>query len=94
MDTYDWLNINKWSLSIRKTNVLLFNIINKNRNINLNLNINNIKVKQVSEIEIKEKINDLIIMQSSYILFLGIFIDTNLNWKNRFIILKSNLIDV
>ena len=41
---YDWLNVNKCSLNISKTNVLLFNIRNKNRNINLDLNINNIKV--------------------------------------------------
>ena len=48
---YDWLNVNKLSLNISKTNVLLFNIRNKNRNINMDLNINNIKVKQVSEIQ-------------------------------------------
>ena len=48
---YDWLNVNKLSLNISKTNVLLFNIRNKNRNINMDLNINNIKVKQVSEIK-------------------------------------------
>ena len=48
---YNWLNVNKLSLNISKTNVLLFNIRNKNRNINLDMNINNIKVKQVSEIK-------------------------------------------
>ena len=48
---YDWLNVNKLSLNISKTNVLLFNIRNKNININMDLNINNIKVKQVSEIK-------------------------------------------
>ena len=48
---YDWLNVNKLSLNISKTNVLLFNIRNKNRNINMDFNINNIKVKQVSEIK-------------------------------------------
>ena len=48
---YDWLNVNKLSLNISKTNVLLFNIRNKNRNINMDLNINNINVKQVSEIK-------------------------------------------
>ena len=46
------MNVNKLSLNISKTNVLLFNIRNKNRNINLDLNINNIKVKQVSEIKL------------------------------------------
>ena len=46
------MNVNKLSLNISKTNLLLFNIINKNRNINLDLNINNIKVKQVSKIKL------------------------------------------
>ena len=45
------MNVNKVSLNISKTNVLLFNKRNRNRNINLDLNINNIKVKQVSEIK-------------------------------------------
>ena len=43
------MNVNKLSLNISKTNVLLLNIRHKNRNINLDLNINNIK--QVSEIK-------------------------------------------
>ena len=49
---FKWLNINKLSININKTNVLLFNIRNKNENINLNLYINNIKLKQVTDIKI------------------------------------------
>ena len=49
---FKWLNINKLSIHIYKTNVLLFNIRNKNENINLNLYINNIKLKQVTGIKI------------------------------------------
>ena len=48
---FKWLNINKLSIHINKTNVLLFNIRNKNENINLNLYINNIKLKQVTDIQ-------------------------------------------
>ena len=48
---FKWLNINKLSININKTNVLLFNIRNKNENINLNLYINNIKLKQVTDIQ-------------------------------------------
>ena len=48
---FKWLNINKLSININKTNVLLFNIRNKNENINLNLYINNIKLKQVTYIK-------------------------------------------
>ena len=48
---FNWLNINKLSININKTNVLLFNIKNKNENINLNLYINNIKLKQVTDIK-------------------------------------------
>ena len=49
-ELFKWLNINKLSIHINKTNVLLFNIRNKNKNINLNLYINNIKLKQVTNI--------------------------------------------
>ena len=48
---FKWLNINKLSININKTNVLLFNIRNTNENINLNLYINNIKLKQVTDIQ-------------------------------------------
>ena len=39
------MNVNKLSLNISKTNILLFDMRNKN------INIDNIKVKQVSEIK-------------------------------------------
>ena len=48
---FKWLNINKLSININKTNVLLFNIRNINENINLNLYINNIKLKQVTDLK-------------------------------------------
>ena len=48
---FKWLNINILSIHINKTNVLLFNIRNKNENIKLNLYINNIKLKQVTDIK-------------------------------------------
>ena len=57
---FKWLNINKLSITINTTNVLLFNIRNKNENINLNLYINNIKLKQVTrknQINWKNQIN-------------------------------------
>ena len=46
---FDWLSINKLSLNVSKSNLLLFNIRNKNNNVKLNININdiNIKIKQV-----------------------------------------------
>ena len=44
---FDWLNINKLSLNVSKSSLLLFNIRNKNNNIKLNVNINDIKIKQI-----------------------------------------------
>ena len=58
MTIYILLPIYNRSLSISKTNVLLFNIRNKNRNINLYLNIIKIKVKYVSEIKLSGVIID------------------------------------
>ena len=46
---FKWLNINKLSINIKKTNVF-FNIRNKYENINLNLYITNIQLKQVTNI--------------------------------------------
>ena len=45
---FDWLNINKLSLNVSKSSLLLFNIRNKNNNVKLNVNINDIKIKQVT----------------------------------------------
>ena len=44
----EWLNLNKLSLNMEKTNSLLFNIRNKNNNFKLNLMINNISITQTS----------------------------------------------
>ena len=42
---FDWLSINKLSLNVSKSSLLLFNIRNKNKNVKLNVNINDIKTK-------------------------------------------------
>ena len=48
---FDWLNINKLSLNVSKSSLLLFNIRNKNNNVKLNVNINDIKIKQVTNLK-------------------------------------------
>ena len=48
---FDWLNINKLSLNVSKSSLLLFNIRNKNNNVKLNVNINDIKIKQVKNLK-------------------------------------------
>ena len=46
-----WLNINKLTLNINKSNIKLLNMKNKNKNITLNIKINNNIVKQVDDIK-------------------------------------------
>ena len=48
---FDWLNINKLSLNVSKSSLLLFNIRNKNNKVKLNVNINDIKIKQVTNLK-------------------------------------------
>ena len=48
---FDWLNINKLSLNVSKSSLLLFNIRNKNNNVKLNVNINDIKIKQLANLK-------------------------------------------
>ena len=47
---YVWLNINKLSLNIDKTNILLFNIRNINDNVKLKLKIDNKEIRNVEKI--------------------------------------------
>ena len=48
---YVWLNINKLSLNIDKTNILLFNIRNINNNVKLKLKIDNKEIRNVEMIK-------------------------------------------
>ena len=48
---FDWLSINKLSLNVSKSSLLLFNIRNKNNNVKLNVNSNDIKIKQVTNLK-------------------------------------------
>ena len=48
---YVWLNINKLSLNIDKTNILLFNISNTNDNVKLKLKIYNKEIRNVEMIK-------------------------------------------
>ena len=45
------MNINKLSLNVSKSSLLLFNIRNKNNNVKLNVNINDIKINQVTNLK-------------------------------------------
>ena len=45
------MGINKLSLNVSKSSLLLFNIRNKNNNVKLNVNINDIKIKQVTNLK-------------------------------------------
>ena len=46
---YGWLNINKLSLNIDKSNILLFNIRNTNENVKLKLKIDDTDIKIVNK---------------------------------------------
>ena len=85
------MNVNKFSLNISKTNVLLFNIRNKNRNINMDLNINISEIKFLGVI-IDCKLNWKLNMKSLILLYNALFL-SHLNycsniWGNTF---KSSL---
>ena len=61
---YLWLNVNRLSLNIEKTNFIIFHPYNK-------------KVKQ----SITIKINKKAIAEKEFIKYLGILVDSSLNWK-------------
>ena len=61
----DWLKINKLSLNVVKSKLMIFQKKKKNTEI-FNLKIDNINIDQVKEFN-----------------FLGLIIDTNLNWKKH-----------
>ena len=46
---YSWLNINKLSLNIDKTNILFFNIRNTNENVKFKLKIDDTYIKIVNK---------------------------------------------
>ena len=69
-----WLNANKISLNINKTEYILFRHKQKSTNFHLKLKLNGKKL-----------------YPSSYIKYLGIFLDENLNWKKQVSILSSKL---
>ena len=61
-----WLQVNKLTLNIKKTQVILFNAKNKKKKESLKLKINGENIKQVNSTK-----------------FLGIIIDSQLNWKQH-----------
>ena len=61
-----WLNVNRLSLNVRKTNFIIFHPYNK-------------PLKQ----HITLKINNKAIMEKYSIKYLGVIIDSHLNWKKH-----------
>ena len=71
-----WLQVNKLTLNIKKTQVILFNAKNK-------------KIKEpLNEL----KINDENIKQANSTEFLGIIIDSKLTWKQHIAHIKKQLV--
>ena len=85
-------NIQDLEYIINETLVYIHEWLNNNI-LQLNIDKTNFILFHRSRIKHKLniKINDLIIKQSSYILFLGIFIDENLNWKKQINNIKNKL---
>ena len=63
---YLWLNLNRLSLNIDKTNFIIFHPYNK-------------PVKQ----QVTIKINNTAINEKEYIKYLGVLVDSSLNWKHH-----------
>ena len=63
---YLWLNLNRLSLNIDKTNFIIFHPYNK-------------PVKQ----QVTVKINNTAINEKEYIKYLGVLVDSSLNWKHH-----------
>ena len=63
---YLWLNLNRFTLNIDKTNFIIFHPYNK-------------PVKQ----QVTIKINNTAINEKEYIKYLGVLVDSSLNWKHH-----------
>ena len=83
-----------FKISNNYTDINISDILNISNNCRTRGNCKKLNVIHNSDNTIKNIINnndDLIIKQSSYILFLGIFIDENLNWKKQIHNIKNKL---
>ena len=69
MNVYDWLNANKLSLNVKKSNII-FHPYQKRINYEVNLNIYDNRTNKFVNLERKE-----------YVKYLGVLIDSNLCWK-------------
>lgn len=66
----DWLNANKLSLNIQKTNFVIFHPYQKRLNYEVNLKIFDNRINKFISLERKD-----------YVKYLGVLIDGNLSWK-------------
>ena len=71
---YLWLNLNRLSLNIDKTNFIIFHPYNK-------------PLKQ----QVTIKINNTAINEKEYIKYLGVLVDSSLNWKHHISILAKKI---
>ena len=73
---YLWLNVNRLSLNVSKTNLIIFHPYNK-------------PLKQYITLKITNKA----IMEKDNIKYLGVVIDSQLNWKKHILTLSNKLVD-
>ena len=70
LNVYDWLNANKQSLNVKKSNFIIFHPYQKRLNYEVNLNIYDNRTDKFVNLGRKE-----------YVKYLGVLIDSNLYWK-------------
>ena len=71
---YLWLNVNRLSLNVSKTNFIIFHPYNKPLKQNITL-----------------KINNKAIIEKCHIKYLGVIVDSHLNWKHHIVIISKRL---
>ena len=71
---YLWLNVNRLSVNVSKTNYIIFHPYNK-------------PLKQ----HITLKINNKAIIEKDNIKYLGVIIDSRLNWKNHILAVSKKI---
>ena len=71
---YLWLNVNRLSLNVSKTNFIIFHPNNKPLKQNITL-----------------KINNKAIIEKCHIKYLGVIIDSHLNWKHHIVSISKKL---
>ena len=80
LKVYDWLNANKLTLNIKKSNFVIFHLPQKKLNYQINIKIFEKKDNKYISLERKE-----------YVKYLGILLDADLSWKDHISYVASKI---